>query len=68
MPIWWWSIPAVSSIRRCKNRWTRLADALAENGKVIVTGVLGAKAEGQVIRDVHPKMLAVTGPHATVPR
>ncbi len=42
-----------------------IGEALAENGKVIVTGCLGAKAEGQVIRDVHPKVLAVTGPHAT---
>ena len=43
-----------------------IGEALAENGKVIVTGCLGAKADGQVIRDVHPKVLAVTGPHATV--
>ena len=42
-----------------------IGEALAENGKVIVTGCLGAKADGQVIRDVHPKVLAVTGPHAT---
>ena len=37
-------------------------EALAENGKVIVTGCLGAK--GNVVRDMHPSVLAVTGPHA----
>ncbi|MBB5193583.1 ribosomal protein S12 methylthiotransferase [Silvimonas terrae] len=41
-----------------------IGEALAENGKVIVTGCLGAKADGGLIRDVHPKVLAVTGPHA----
>jgi ribosomal protein S12 methylthiotransferase len=40
-----------------------IGEALAENGKVIVTGCLGAK--GDVVRDAHPKVLAVTGPHAT---
>ena len=40
-----------------------IGEALSENGKVIVTGCLGAK--GDVIRDVHPSVLAVTGPHAT---
>ena len=39
-----------------------IGDALAENGKVIVTGCLGAK--GGVVRETHPKVLAVTGPHA----
>ncbi len=39
-----------------------IGEALAENGKVIVTGCLGAK-EG-VIREAHPKVLAVSGPHA----
>jgi ribosomal protein S12 methylthiotransferase len=38
-------------------------EALAENGKVIVTGCLGAK--GDVVREAHPRVLAVTGPHAT---
>jgi ribosomal protein S12 methylthiotransferase len=45
-----------------------IGDALAENGKVIVTGCLGAKAAddgGNLVRQVHPKVLAVTGPHAT---
>jgi ribosomal protein S12 methylthiotransferase len=39
-----------------------IGEALAENGKVIVTGCLGAK--GSVVRDTHPSVLAVTGPHA----
>ncbi len=40
-----------------------IGEALQENGKVIVTGCLGAK--GDVVRNAHPKVLAVTGPHAT---
>jgi ribosomal protein S12 methylthiotransferase len=40
-----------------------IGEALEENGKVIVTGCLGAK--GDVVREAHPKVLAVTGPHAT---
>ena len=40
-----------------------IGEALEANGKVIVTGCLGAK--GDVVRDAHPKVLAVTGPHAT---
>ncbi len=39
-----------------------IGEALDENGKVIVTGCLGAK--GDVVRETHPKVLAVTGPHA----
>lgn len=39
-----------------------IGEALAENGKVIVTGCLGAK-EG-VIETQYPNVLAVTGPHA----
>lgn len=45
-----------------------IGEALAENGKVIVTGCLGAKknADGSdLIKSVHPNVLAVTGPHAT---
>jgi ribosomal protein S12 methylthiotransferase len=44
-----------------------IGEALAENGKVIVTGCLGAKTEGgeSLVAKVHPKVLAVTGPHAT---
>ena len=43
-----------------------IGEALAENGKVIVTGCLGAKREGgtNLVAKVHPKVLAVTGPHA----
>ncbi len=40
-----------------------IGEALAENGRVIVTGCLGAK--GDVVKQTHPKVLAVTGPHAT---
>ncbi|TMH10338.1 MAG: 30S ribosomal protein S12 methylthiotransferase RimO [Betaproteobacteria bacterium] len=45
-----------------------IGEALAENGKVIVTGCLGAKAGeggGSLVRQMHPSVLAVTGPHAT---
>jgi ribosomal protein S12 methylthiotransferase len=43
-----------------------IGEALAENGKVIVTGCLGAKTAGgeNLVAKVHPKVLAVTGPHA----
>jgi ribosomal protein S12 methylthiotransferase len=44
-----------------------IGEALAENGKVIVTGCLGAKAgadgAGNLVRQMHPSVLAVTGPH-----
>ncbi|KNH10035.1 Ribosomal protein S12p Asp88 methylthiotransferase [Candidatus Burkholderia brachyanthoides] len=44
-----------------------IGEALSENGKVIVTGCLGAKksASGTGLIKVNPKVLAVTGPHAT---
>ncbi|HEX6996662.1 MAG TPA: 30S ribosomal protein S12 methylthiotransferase RimO [Gammaproteobacteria bacterium] len=38
-----------------------IGEALAENGRVIVTGCLGAEAD--TIREAHPGVLAVTGPH-----
>ena len=43
-----------------------IGEALAENGRVIVTGCLGARQEGgeNLVARVHPKVLAVTGPHA----
>jgi len=44
-----------------------IGEAIAENGKVIVTGCLGARTDaagGNMITKVHPKVLAVTGPHA----
>jgi ribosomal protein S12 methylthiotransferase len=40
-----------------------IGEALQENGKVIVTGCLGAK--GDIVQKTHPKVLAVTGPHET---
>jgi len=42
-----------------------IGEALSENGKVIVTGCLGAKGGGEFVREAHPQVLAVTGPHAT---
>lgn len=45
-----------------------ISEALATNGKVIVTGCLGAKSgdDGQnLVKGLHPSVLAVTGPHAT---
>jgi len=39
-----------------------IGEALKENGKVIVTGCLGA--QGDRVREAHPSVLAVTGPHA----
>jgi ribosomal protein S12 methylthiotransferase len=45
-----------------------IGEALAENGKVIVTGCLGAKQDStghNLVQGIHPKVLAVTGPHAT---
>ena len=46
-----------------------IGEALAANGKVIVTGCLGAKAGksggDNLIQEIHPSVLAVTGPHAT---
>jgi len=39
-----------------------IGEAVSEHGRVIVTGCLGARAE--LVRDAHPQVLAVTGPHA----
>ena len=39
-----------------------IGDALGENGKVIVTGCLGAK--GDIVKNTYPNVLAVTGPHS----
>ena len=43
-----------------------IGEALAENGRVIVTGCLGARTDHgeSLVARVHPKVLAVTGPHA----
>ncbi len=40
-----------------------IGEALNANGKVVVTGCLGAK--GDIVKRTHPGVLAVTGPHAT---
>ncbi len=45
-----------------------IGEALAENGKVIVTGCLGARQAddgSNLVQQMHPSVLAVTGPHAT---
>ncbi|MBK9236667.1 MAG: 30S ribosomal protein S12 methylthiotransferase RimO [Rhodoferax sp.] len=45
-----------------------IGEALAENGKVIVTGCLGARkgeGGGNMVKELHPSVLAVTGPQAT---
>jgi len=45
-----------------------IGEALAENGRVIVTGCLGAKQGSggeNLVQSIHPRVLAVTGPHAT---
>ena len=45
-----------------------IGEALSENGRVIVTGCLGARKEDDgepLVRRIHPSVLAVTGPHAT---
>jgi len=45
-----------------------IGEALTENGKVIVTGCLGAKTAqdgSSMVQQRHPQVLAVTGPHAT---
>ena len=41
-----------------------IGEALAENGKVVVTGCLGAKHD--LIKQKHPAVLAITGPHDTL--
>ena len=40
-----------------------IGEALEENGKVVVTGCLGAREGGDFVRGAHPKVLAVTGPN-----
>jgi len=45
-----------------------IGEALSANGKVIVTGCLGARAGDKtdnMVKEIHPSVLAVTGPHAT---
>ena len=38
-----------------------IGEALAENGRVIVTGCMGAGADAQTIRELHPKILSISG-------
>jgi ribosomal protein S12 methylthiotransferase len=40
-----------------------IGEALAENGRVVVTGCLGVKTD--LIKETHPSVLAITGPHDT---
>jgi len=45
-----------------------IGEALQQNGRVIVTGCLGVRTDAEganLVHRVHPKVLAVTGPHAT---
>ena len=41
-----------------------IGEALSENGRVIVTGCMGKGADADAIRQLHPKVLSVTGPAA----
>ena len=41
-----------------------IGEALSENGRVIVTGCMGKGADADAIRELHPKVLSVTGPAA----
>ncbi len=41
-----------------------IGEALSENGRVIVTGCMGKGADADAVRQLHPKVLSVTGPAA----
>jgi len=41
-----------------------IGEAMSENGRVIVTGCMGKGADAEAIRQLHPKVLSVTGPAA----
>jgi len=41
-----------------------IGEALSENGRVIVTGCMGAGDDAKRIKELHPKVLSVTGPAA----
>ena len=41
-----------------------IGEAVSENGRVIVTGCMGKGEDAQSIRELHPKVLSVTGPAA----
>jgi ribosomal protein S12 methylthiotransferase len=53
---------------QCAKAWTPSARRWHPTAEVIVTGCLGARAGeggGNLVREMHPSVLAVTGPHAT---
>ena len=56
-----WSTPAAFSIRAKEESLEAIGEAIAENGRVIVTGCMGKEAEA--IRARFPEVLAVTGAH-----
>ena len=56
-----WSTPAASSTSAKEESLEAIGEAMAENGRVIVTGCMGNEAD--VIRARFPDVLAVTGAH-----
>ena len=61
-PTWSSSTPAASSTRAKEESLEAIGEAMAENGRVIVTGCLGVEARAHPRRRI-PSVLAVTGPH-----
>jgi ribosomal protein S12 methylthiotransferase len=61
-PMSFWSTRAAFSTAPRKKALKRSARAIAENGKVVVTGCMGKEAD--VIRARFPQVLAITGPAA----
>ena len=55
-----WSTPAASSTRAKEESLEAIGEAIAENGRVVVTGCMGNEAD--VIRARFPHVLAITGP------
>ena len=41
-----------------------IGEAISENGRVIVTGCMGKGDDARAIKELHPKVLSVTGPAA----
>ena len=60
-PTWWWSTPAGSSNSAKQESLDAIGEAVAKNGRVVVTGCFGVEKER--ILAAHPGVLAVTGPH-----
>ena len=60
-PTWCWSTPAASSISAKEESLEAIGEAIAENGRVVVTGCFGKEAD--VIRARFPQVLAITGAH-----